>query len=373
MTNGYLLHEPGIPPPGASYVSSPGYRFIASQSSGRSHMTMRSMGAHVAAMCFALCATATAAEQVSCEMWNTAEFFARATGDDVARCIVAGADPNAEDGKYSGRVPLRFAARYSDSPAAVSALLEAGANPTPPGVTGSRSATRRHPSPLFLAAVHGEEPDVVRLLVDAIAGEGAGMEHHAIHAFLGAARSNPDPAVVAVLLQAVADVNVEADEAVQGMNIRWNSRSYRFRVGTTPLHEASENANPAVAALLVSRGADVAARNHSGDTPLHRAADNPAVVEVLIAAVADVEARNHSGDTPLHRAARQSGSGGVAGLRWERTSRRRIMPETRHCTAPQAPRRWWSCCSRQAPIRGHGTGMAIPRCIGRPPSASPRR
>ena len=154
---------------------------------------MRSMGAHVAAMCFALCATATAAEQVSCEMWNTAEFFARATGDDAARCIAAGADPNAEDGKYSGRVPLRFAARYSDSPAVVSALLEAGAYPTPSGVTGSRSVTLQHASPLFLAAVHGEEPEVVQLLIAAIAGEGASMEHHAIHAFLGGARSNPNP------------------------------------------------------------------------------------------------------------------------------------------------------------------------------------
>ena len=103
----------------------------ASRFSGRSHMTMRSMGAHTAAMCIALYSTAAA--QVSCEMWNTAEFFASATGDDVARCIAAGADPNAEDGTYSGRVSLRFAAQYSNSPAVVSALLEAGAGSDPAG------------------------------------------------------------------------------------------------------------------------------------------------------------------------------------------------------------------------------------------------
>ena len=51
---------------------------------------MRSMGVHVAAICFALCSTVTAANQLSRETWTTWEFFTRATGDDVARCIAAG-------------------------------------------------------------------------------------------------------------------------------------------------------------------------------------------------------------------------------------------------------------------------------------------
>ena len=52
-------------------------------------------------------------------------------------------------------------------------------------------------------------------------------------------------------------------------------------------------------------GADVGARNKSGDTPLYWAAmvrDSPAVVKVLLDAGADVEARSKNGFTPLHTA-----------------------------------------------------------------------
>ena len=43
-------------------------------------------------------------------------------------------------------------------------------------------------------------------------------------------------------------------------------------LGRTPLHQAAFDANPALAAVLLDRGAAVNARNEKGETPLHEAA-----------------------------------------------------------------------------------------------------
>ena len=57
--------------------------------------------------------------------------------------------------------------------------------------------------------------------------------------------------------------------------------------------------------MLLEAGADLAARNERGTTPLHDAAfrGNAETVTVLLEAGADLEARNESGTTPLHMAA----------------------------------------------------------------------
>ena len=75
--------------------------------------------------------------------------------------------------------------------------------------------------------------------------------------------------------------------------------------GNTPLHLASHrfNENPAVVDALLAAGADIEARDVNGNTPLHWAArdnENPAVVDALLAAGADIEARDVNGNTPLH-------------------------------------------------------------------------
>ena len=68
--------------------------------------------------------------------------------------------------------------------------------------------------------------------------------------------------------------------------------------GETPLHRASSKE---VAEVLIAKGADVNARDKSGWVPLHRASSKE-VAEVLIAKGADVNAKDNKGKTPLHMA-----------------------------------------------------------------------
>jgi len=75
-------------------------------------------------------------------------------------------------------------------------------------------------------------------------------------------------------------------------------------LGWTPLHWAASNGHKDVAALLISRKADVDAKSYEGWTPLHRAIHNrhKDLVELLIAHGADVNAKG-SDHAPLHDAA----------------------------------------------------------------------
>jgi ankyrin repeat protein len=69
----------------------------------------------------------------------------------------------------------------------------------------------------------------------------------------------------------------------------------------TPLHEAARYADAQFVAYLVSKGAEVNARCYNQFTPLHLT-DEVDIAKVLIKAGADLNARNSSGETPLRRA-----------------------------------------------------------------------
>ncbi len=73
----------------------------------------------------------------------------------------------------------------------------------------------------------------------------------------------------------------------------------------TPLHYAALSQNPALVEFLISRGADIKARELNGGTPLHFAAygGNTAVVSILIQKGSDLHAKNNMGQTPAFYAA----------------------------------------------------------------------
>jgi ankyrin repeat protein len=96
--------------------------------------------------------------------------------------------------------------------------------------------------------------------------------------------------------------------------------------GDTALHAAGFSYDPEMAGDLITRGADVRARNRRGAEPLHAAAIgapgsaswNPmrqrAVILYLIEAGADPNAAAAGGVTPLHRAVRNRCSAAVEAL-----------------------------------------------------------
>jgi hypothetical protein len=102
--------------------------------------------------------------------------------------------------------------------------------------------------------------------------------------------------------------------------------SHHVYTGDTPLHVAAASYHAGLARLLVSSGADVAARNRRGAQPLHYAADgtpgsarwNPdaqaKTIAHLIEAGADPNAADVSGVAPLHRAVRTRCAAAVGAL-----------------------------------------------------------
>jgi hypothetical protein len=96
--------------------------------------------------------------------------------------------------------------------------------------------------------------------------------------------------------------------------------------GDTALHAAAFSYDPEMAGELITRGADIRARNRRGAQPLHAATIgspgsstwNPSrqrdVIVFLIDAGADPDAAAHGGVTPLHRAVRNRCSAAVEAL-----------------------------------------------------------
>jgi len=76
----------------------------------------------------------------------------------------------------------------------------------------------------------------------------------------------------------------------------------------TAVMQAAKKSNPAIVAMLIKKGADLALRDIYGDTALHlflkAQSPNSDCLSLLVAAGADVTVANNFGETPLHIAAR---------------------------------------------------------------------
>ena len=90
--------------------------------------------------------------------------------------------------------------------------------------------------------------------------------------------------MIEVLIQSGADIEARKDY-----------------MGWTALHDAARFSNwPWIVEFLLNHGADIQARDDSGNTPLHLAVGffhDPEVVELLLEHGADMEARNDAGQT----------------------------------------------------------------------------
>ena len=254
-------------------------------------------------------AEAQPAPQCDLEQWRTEAFFRTATVQDVKACLEAGADPNVRN-EYKS-TPLHRAAwnknpavieallkaganpmarnewkttplhlaRNLGKPTVIKALIDAGAD--------ARAVLKW--TPLHEAAALNEDPAAIEALLKAGADSAALDEDKCTPLHL-AAGSNENSVVIEALLKAGADPMARNE---------WKM---------TPLHLAARNnENPVVIETLLKAGADPMARSKSKMTPLHLAAgsnENPVVIETLLKAGADPMARSKSKFTPLHWAAR---------------------------------------------------------------------
>ena len=180
-------------------------------------------------------------------------------------------------------------------------------------------------TPLHFAARYNEEPKVAELLLEN--GAKVDAEHGVFDntPLLWAAFSNPNAGVIGMLIKngaAVYETNwnrwtplhyAAMNKSVYVLNelifldkdsdINFNGKTDR---GKTALHFAAANENSEILLELISRGADVDARDEYGTTPLHEAAKNPntAILQALISHDAEIDAKCGNGETPLHYAAR---------------------------------------------------------------------
>jgi ankyrin repeat protein len=147
-----------------------------------------------------------------------------------------------------------------------------------------RHSIRASP-PLHLAAMNDRE-DMVKLLLSKTANLEI-KDRFGGTALLGAVQSRASRSLLALLLEAGADVATSNRE------------------GNTPLHCACANADELAMRILLEAGGNANAIDFGGRTPLHRlvsAGCRLEQVELLLGSGASVEAKDVKGLTPLHEA-----------------------------------------------------------------------
>ena len=218
------------------------------------------------------------ANEVACPSgWGTASFFRTATPAQVAACVEAG-ESVIRGSPDTGETPLHLAGSYSDDPAVIRALIDAGARPD--------TRNNDDDTALCVAVERNENPSVTQALLDGGSqpNESCRWGFAPLHM---AARFNANADVLDALIRAGADINLVPPPTYD------ESGNWIGQHGTPIQIAAHYQDNPAVVDVLVRAGADLR-------DSLRRAAgsnDGPGVVEImsiLIAAGADLSGALHS-------------------------------------------------------------------------------
>ena len=122
---------------------------------------------------------------------------------------------------------------------------------------------------------------------------------------LHVAAGGGEAGIAQLLIASGADIEVRDDDGLTPLHKAAMSGIMRAIATGVQGSAADRQARTAVAVALIAVGANVDAKNQSGQTPLHFAVfGNVAVVEALIAGGAEIDSRDAKGLTPLHGAAR---------------------------------------------------------------------
>lgn len=209
---------------------------------------------------------------------------------DFARlrdALDAGADPNLRD--RWGLTPLLVAVQHGCAEA-IPILGKGGADPDLPR-SGMGDFTPLH------EAAHRNSLKAVRALLDI----GADATRRT---WLTPMDWAEGPPVIETLVAAGADPDARCPET-----------------GHAPLHRRACRALPEPIAALLDAGADVAARDLLGRTPLHHVTlghtrgDVPRTVALLVEAGADPAAADENGETAMELAVRRRNAAAVSALR----------------------------------------------------------
>ena len=210
----------------------------------------------------------------SVDIWEAAE-----TGniEAVKKHLADGVDVNVKDG--DGDTPLHYAA-VSGRKEVAELLIANGAD--------VKAKNKYGWTPLYFAKTK-ETADLLRKH----GGKGNAPVAEA---------AQPEPQTVKApdisILDAARNENIEAvkQHLAAGTDVNAKDDS-----GWTPLHWAANDGYKEIAELLITKGADVDGKTTSETTPLHNAAYNghKEIVELLIAKGANVNAKNEFGQPPL--------------------------------------------------------------------------
>ena len=204
-----------------------------------------------------------------------------------------------EEESESGWFPLLFAARYNPSAAVTSWFIEKGAK--------INARTRFGVTPLMAAGEHNPNPEVVRLLLNA--GANAVLKCDDGKNALDYARKNKG---AKELLDGIEQFAVTSEEfivlvqegirenIVRRINAGANLEARNEHGSTSLMYAARKNPDPSIVRLLVQSGAPVNAVNMTGATALMFAAKsnpNPDVIIALLDVNADIRIKTNTGKT----------------------------------------------------------------------------